>query len=120
MRAHVVENGVVVNTLMVNSLDDLPNLVEATEGGIGWTYDGSSFTNPNQSSDSDIDTPAAEDARYKRNLLLSESDWTQANDSPLSDEDKQTWATYRTSLRDLTAHENWPHLQDADWPTKPS
>lgn len=117
MRAHVVENGVVVNTLMVNSLDDLPNLVEATEGGIGWTYDGSTFTNPNN--DLDIDTPAAEENREKRNTLLLESDWTQANDSPLSDADKQTWATYRTSLRDLTAHENWPHLQESDWPVKP-
>jgi len=120
MRAHVVENGVVVNTLLVGSLEDLPNLVEATEGGIGWTYDGSTFANPNQSSDSDIDTPAAEDTRYTRNLLLAESDWTQANDSPLSDADKETWATYRTSLRNLTNHDNWPHLRADDWPTKPS
>jgi len=118
MRAHVVENGVVVNTLMVDSLDDLPNLVEATEGGIGWTYDGSTFANPNN--DSDIDTPAAEENRDERNTLLLESDWTQANDSPLSDADKQTWAVYRTSLRNLTNHDNWPHLRADDWPTKPS
>jgi len=25
----------------------MPNLVEATEGSIGWLYDGQSFTNPN-------------------------------------------------------------------------
>ena len=120
MKAHVVEDGVVVNTLIVNSLDDLPNLVEATAGGVGWVYDGSTFTNPNQSSDSDIDTPAAEDNRYKRNLLLTESDWTQANDSPLNDEKKTEWATYRTSLRNLTSHSNWPRLEESDWPTKPS
>jgi len=120
MKAHVVEDGVVVNTLIVNSLDDLPNLVEATAGGVGWVYDGSTFTNPNQSSDSDIDTPAAEDNRYKRNLLLTESDWTQANDSPLNDEKKTEWATYRTSLRNLTSHSNWPRLEDSDWPTEPS
>ena len=47
MNAHVIENGVVVNTIVVDSLDFMPNLVEATEGSIGWLYDGQSFTNPN-------------------------------------------------------------------------
>jgi hypothetical protein len=53
------------------------------------------------------------------NLLL-ETDWTQGPDSPLSDEDKALWATYRTQLRDITSHENWPDLEPDDWPTKPS
>jgi len=47
MRAHVIENGVVVNTIEVDSLDFMPGLVEATEGSIGWLYDGQTFTNPN-------------------------------------------------------------------------
>jgi len=46
MRAHVIENGVVVNTIEVESLDFLPNLVEATEGSIGWLYDGQTFSPP--------------------------------------------------------------------------
>ena len=46
MRAHILENGVVVNTIEVESLDFLPNLVEATVGGIGWTYDGQTFSAP--------------------------------------------------------------------------
>lgn len=46
MRAHVIENGVVVNTIEVESLNFLPNLVEATEGGIGWLYDGQAFSPP--------------------------------------------------------------------------
>jgi len=58
--------------------------------------------------------------RAIRNQLLSESDWTQFSDSPLSDEDKILWATYRTSLRDLTSNANWPNLESSDWPTKPS
>ena len=53
------------------------------------------------------------------NLLL-ETDWTQSPDSPLSDEDKALWAAYRTQLRDITSHENWPDLEPEDWPTKPS
>lgn len=47
MKAHVIENGVVVNTIQVESLNFMPNLVEATEGSIGWLYDGQTFTNPN-------------------------------------------------------------------------
>jgi hypothetical protein len=62
---------------------------------------------------------AAAANRDTRNQLLSDSDWTQMPDSPLTDEAKALWVTYRTSLRDLTAHENWPNLEDADWPTKP-
>ena len=57
--------------------------------------------------------------RSTRNQLLSDSDWTQFNDSPLTDEAKALWVTHRTALRDLTAHENWPDLEDADWPTAP-
>ena len=49
MRAHVIENGVVVNTVEVETLDALPGLVatQANEG-IGWLYDGISFTSPPQ------------------------------------------------------------------------
>ena len=58
--------------------------------------------------------------RNIRNRLLAESDWTQGNDSPLKADTKVLWATYRSSLRSLPEHENWPSLEDADWPTKPS
>jgi hypothetical protein len=47
MRAHVIENGIVVNTIIVESLSILPNLVSAENGGdIGWRYDGTTFTEP--------------------------------------------------------------------------
>ena len=65
------------------------------------------------------DAMTAFDNRMKRDHLLRESDWTQGNDSPLADEAKASWATYRTALRDLSIHENWPDLEDADWPTQP-
>jgi hypothetical protein len=38
MKAHVIKNDVVVNTIVVDSLDFMPGLVEATTGGIGWDY----------------------------------------------------------------------------------
>jgi len=65
------------------------------------------------------DDRAAAANRATRNQLLSDSDWTQMPDSPVINEAKAGWAIYRTSLRNLTAHENWPNLEEADWPTKP-
>ena len=57
--------------------------------------------------------------RETRNQLLADSDWTQFNDSPLTDDAKTSWATYRTALRDLPTNENWPSLEDDDWPSAP-
>jgi len=65
------------------------------------------------------DDRAAAANRDTRNQLLTESDWTQFNDSPLTDEAKALWVTYRTALRDITSHANWPNWEEADWPTKP-
>ena len=47
MKAHIIENGVVVNTIVVESLDVFPNLIDAELGGaIGDLYDGTTFTTP--------------------------------------------------------------------------
>lgn len=49
MRAHVIENGIVINTIVVNSLDDFPNLIDAESGGtIGDLWDGESFSTPSK------------------------------------------------------------------------
>jgi len=63
------------------------------------------------------DERTAKDVRRKRDKLLSESDWTQMNDSPLNTTDRTTWATYRQSLRDLTTQNGFPH--DVTYPSKP-
>ena len=42
---------------------------------------------------------AIKELRFKRDNLLTECDWTQSPDSPLTDEKKTEWATYRTSKR---------------------
>jgi len=67
----------------------------------------------------EIDTKSAIANRETRNQLLADSDWTQFNDSPLDNDTKVLWATYRSSLRSLPEHENWPSLEDADWPVAP-
>tara|TARA_Y100001973_G_C5165284_1_gene315767 strand:+ start:373 stop:606 length:234 start_codon:yes stop_codon:yes gene_type:complete len=69
--------------------------------------------------------------RIERNKLLEKSDWTQSNDSPLSDTKKTEWATYRQALRDITKtaspkiRTQAPYFNSLDpssvtFPTKPS
>ena len=65
--------------------------------------------------------------RMERDRLLAESDWTQMPDSPLTDSQKTSWATYRQALRDMTdTYSTVPltdkgHMDESQitWPTKP-
>ena len=70
----------------------------------------------------------------KRDNRLCASDWTQCADSPLTEEKKAEWATYRQALRDipnnLRNHANYvsdqeshpfnSSIMDWSWPTRPS
>lgn len=56
--------------------------------------------------------------RLNRDILLQETDWTQAVDSPLTSEEKTAWATYRQSLRDVPSNTTDP--RNPSWPTKPT
>lgn len=59
--------------------------------------------------------------RRNRNLLLTESDWTQVADSPLTDSKKAEWVTYRQTLRDLpSAQSSVTDIDNITWPTEPS
>ena len=66
-----------------------------------------------------LDSKVAEGNRTTRNKLLEGSDWTQMNDSPLTNELKTAWATYRQELRGLTDVDAWPNLAEDDWPVAP-
>jgi hypothetical protein len=46
MRAHIIESGIVTNTIEVESLDFMPNLISGETGGIGWSWDGETLTPP--------------------------------------------------------------------------
>lgn len=63
-------------------------------------------------------TAKSAEVRNQRNQLLSDSDWTQIPDSPLSESDKTAWATYRQQLRDLSAASGFPYTMT--WPAEPS
>ena len=56
--------------------------------------------------------------RSLRDYKLSECDWTQIVDVPLTEEQKTAWATYSQTLRDLPANTEDP--KNPVWPTKPS
>lgn len=54
--------------------------------------------------------------RRQRYEYLSECDWTQLTDSPLSEQKKSEWSIYRQELRDITSQ---PDPFNIVWPTKP-
>jgi hypothetical protein len=60
---------------------------------------------------------AMERLRIERDALLVSSDWTQSPDSPLTDEVKASWTTYRQELRDLPASTADP--ANPTWPGAP-
>jgi hypothetical protein len=57
------------------------------------------------------------EVRDKRNKLLTGSDWTQLDDTPISNSKKLEWAAYRQALRDITDQTNPFEIV---WPTQPS
>lgn len=62
-----------------------------------------------------LDANTATANRSTRDSKLAETDWHGMSDVTMSSE----MTTYRQALRDITAHSNWPNLEDEDWPTKP-
>jgi hypothetical protein len=111
MKAHVIENNLVINSIDVNSLADLPNLVDGSVGDIGWSYADGVFTPP---VDTTTDEERARNLRRQRDVKLSATDWTQVADAPA---DKAAWATYRQSLRALPEQAGFPNT--VTWPTEP-
>ena len=109
MKAHVIENNIVTNTIEVNSLDFMPNLVEATEGGIGWSYVDGVFTAPADKTDEEV----AAEVRTERNVKLTVTDWTAFSDVTMSD----AMETYRQALRDVPAQDGFPNI--ITWPEAP-
>ena len=57
----------------------------------------------------------AGEARVMRDTLLAETDFYALTDVTML----SAMTTYRQALRDITAHADFPNLDDADWPTKP-
>lgn len=59
--------------------------------------------------------------RQQRDTKLLLSDWTQIPDSPLTEEQRNAWATYRQALRDVPLNNsNVTSLDEVVWPTEPT
>ena len=78
---------------------------------LGWTV--SDKTSDETQAYDDL---VAQENRAARDNLIAVTDFYALSDVTMSAE----MTTYRQALRDITSHANWPHLEDADWPTKPS
>jgi len=103
-----------------------PNAEVSVSGNDINTIQWHNGTTPISKSDIEAQMPSEldikmENLRTKRNSLLTESDWTQGQDSPLTDSKKTEWATYRTNLRNLTnGLTTVEQVNGVTWPTKPS
>ena len=65
--------------------------------------------------------------RDERNKRLANCDWVVTKALEAGGSVPSAWVTYRTALRDITKHANWPNLKNggidgsgSDWPTEPS
>jgi hypothetical protein len=59
----------------------------------------------------------ATDVRTQRDKLLYDTDWTQVDDAPISDVDRESMRQYRQALRDITSQEGFPY--NVNFPEKP-
>tara|TARA_R110000851_G_scaffold197257_1_gene348312 strand:- start:290 stop:739 length:450 start_codon:yes stop_codon:yes gene_type:complete len=75
--------------------------------------------NESNASTEEISTKVEEkwlEIRELRDTLLTQSDWTQYQDSPITGSTLTEWQTYRQGLRDITSQENPYSL---NWPARP-
>ena len=113
MRAHIIQNGKVVNNVEVDNLNHPDGLLMVWAVGnsdIGWDWDGTQLIN-NQPVDLEA---VANQVRLERVAKLTSSDWTQVADAP---GDAQMWAVYRQALRDIPQQEGFP--LNVVWPQQP-
>jgi hypothetical protein len=65
----------------------------------------------------EIEAQKAKQVRSERNAKLTETDWTQVDDTPLDNVAKNAWANYRQALRDLPDQAGFPF--NVTWPAQP-
>jgi len=63
------------------------------------------------------DEEQAKNVRTQRTEKLRDCDWTQLDDTPMSNTQKAGWATYRQALRDVPDQAGFPW--EVEWPVQP-
>jgi hypothetical protein len=96
--------------------DHTKNVVEGTPQEVGgvWTQVWSVSDASSEEIAARIERQS-ERSREKRDTLIAGTDWWASSDLTMT----AAQTAYRQALRDITSHANWPHLDEADWPTKP-
>lgn len=116
---YITATGVIIGSGSTNvALSDIP--LESNQSVIQGVYEVEKYKIISGSAvEQSIDFWNA--VRIERNTLLTESDWTQMTDSPLTDSKKTAWATYRQSLRDLPSNNSSASsYDDVTFPSEPS
>ncbi len=103
----LIEGGVVINAVVSDNKLDESWVLCSGEAGIGWSYDGTNFTE-------NVLNQTEEQIRMERDRLLEETDFYALPDVSMSSE----MTTYRQALRDLTEQKGFPDT--IEWPTKPT
>jgi len=112
-------------------MTDYAAVLEAIRPGSEWTLDGDSYDGLTWLSEGDAPTqqelddawPAVRDdlawgqVRAERDCLLTECDWTQVTDAPLTADEKTAWAYYRQALRDVP--QTFDNPDDVVWSDAP-
>jgi len=107
------------NTISFNQSGHITSDLEGTHYHLTWN--GSEIVKDDNAKAAHDLAEEWKQIRAERNRLLSESDWTQGGDSPLTTQQKSDWAVYRTSLRTLPEDQSSKtKYSDITWPTKPS
>jgi hypothetical protein len=63
------------------------------------------------------DEEQAKNVRTQRTEKLRDCDWTQLDDTPMSNTQKAGWAAYRQALRDVPDQAGFPW--EVEWPVQP-
>lgn len=104
----VLSDGVKGDALLSDSCVEITGLDPKPGLGLGWTHENGEFVAPPRISFT------WDDIRTTRNSFLSESDWTQMSDAPLTDVERAAWAVYRQALRDVP--QQFVDPDDVVWP----
>lgn len=111
MKAFIVENNIVVNSIEVEQGADLSvfNAVDLGQwASVGDTVSGNTTI---ESADRELQY-TIDIKRFERNALLQATDWWATTDRTMTQEQ----IDYRQALRDFPAQEGFPNI---DFPTKP-
>ena len=108
--------------------EDMVQALYAIRPGAEWSLEGDSYTglrwddqNQTQPTEQEVldavETGRMNLVRQQRDTLLTQCDWTQVADAPLTTQQKADWATYRQALRDLP--QTYQTAASVVWPALP-